>query len=140
MRLEEKQVTAYYDPETHILHVAYRNILSPEVSTQFYGWLLAGIMQFPNEISQARGSVYDFRAVTQFDNASLSSTQRDSKIINQQADFSKHPVALLIANPIQEEYVRLTIAITPGSNRKRVVYSPEEALAFIEIFHRNRSV
>lgn len=138
VRLEEKHVTAYYDPESRILHVAYRGILSPEVSAQFYHWLGMAIARFPEEVSRARGSVYDFREVTQFDNANLTSTQRESKTLNEQADFTNHPVAMLVANNIQEEFARLTLMITPGQKRKRIVYSPEEALVFIELFHRNR--
>lgn len=138
MRLEEKQITAYYDAESRILHVAYRGILSSAVSAQFYSWLGAAIAQFPEEVNRAWGSIYDFRDVTQFDNANLFSTQRQSKTLNQQTDFSNHPVAMLVANNIQEEYVRMTMTITPGQNRKRIVFSPEEGLAFIEIFHRNK--
>lgn len=137
-RLEEKQVTAYYDPEARILHVIYRGILSPEVSARFYHWLGAAIARFPEEVNRARGSIFDFREVTQFDNANLTSAQRESKTLNQQGDFADHPVAMLVGNNTQEEFVRLTLMITPGQKRKRIVFSPEEALVFIDLFHRNR--
>lgn len=138
-RLDDKQISAYYNPETGVLHVVYRGILSPDVSAQFYGWLSAAMAQHPEEVLRARGSIYDFREVTQFDNANLFTAFRQSKNLNQQADLANHPVALVVANNFQAEFVRLTMQITPGHDRKRVVATPEEGLAFIEDFHAKQA-
>lgn len=133
--LESEQVEARYDPETKLLFVAYRGVLTPAVSAQFYRWLGQLLEHSPEEASQARGSIYDFRQVTRIENSNLTSAQRQSQQMNKKADLSHHPVALIAANLYQRELLRLTMQISPQQDRKRIV-SSEEALEFIEHFHR----
>ena len=55
--LESDSVQAHYDTEKKLLRVTYKGILSPEVTNQFYGWLIPIMQQHPHLVTEARGSI-----------------------------------------------------------------------------------
>ena len=91
------------------------------------------------DLSKARGSIYDFRLVTDFTNRNATTTQRESGKLNRNVDMRNHPVALLVNTIFQEQFVKAFMQLTPGDQRKRIVRSEEDALAFIANFHRTLS-
>ena len=52
--------------------------------------------------------------------------------------MSHIPVALITGTPLQTEWVRVTMKIMPDQDRKRVVKTMDEAIAFIDEFHQKR--
>jgi hypothetical protein len=127
--------TAWYDDEQMILHVVYKGILTPDTTAQFYRWLGGVIQRRPQDVVRAKGSIYDFRAVTGFDSRNLTSAQRQSQQFNTKADVSSHPVALLVDTFMQEQILRVELKISPQQDRKRIVHSEDEAYRFIASFH-----
>lgn len=134
-RIDSKEFSGWYDDETSILHVVYKGVLTPDVTTQMYRWLGDLIQRRPADVVQAKGSIYDFRQVTGFDSRNLTSAQRQSQQFNNKIDMTNHPVALLVDTLMQEQILRVELKISPQQDRKRVVHSEAEALDFIASFH-----
>lgn len=132
--LDTSQVKGRFDPEDGILYVSYHGILTPDVTRVVYGWLVELIQQANGDISIARGSVYDFRDVTDFDAHNLTSVQRQSAQVQNQVDLQNHPVALVVESMKQEQFVKLFMKLTAQEDRKRIVHSVEGGLQFIKLF------
>ncbi|PJF22697.1 MAG: hypothetical protein CUN56_04725 [Phototrophicales bacterium] len=132
--LHTDTVDGYFDEGTRILRVTYQGVLTPDTTRDVYAWIGRLIASANGNIHLALGSIYDFRAVRQFDSHTLSTAQKNSTKINRDAELRYHPVALVVRNRYQYEYVRLTMKITPQEERKRIVYTIEEAEDFIKHF------
>jgi hypothetical protein len=130
-QVETEHFSAHYDTEQRILFVTYRGVLTPQVTGQFYQWLVKTIQNRPELVGEALGSIFDFRQVTEFDNRNLTSAQRQSQQVNAQVDLSHHRVAMIAASMLQEQILRLELKISPQQTRKRIFRSEEEAFAFI---------
>ena len=63
-QVETEQFSAHYDTEQRILFVTYRRVLTPQVTAQFYQWLVKTIQNRPELVGEALGSIFDFRQVT----------------------------------------------------------------------------
>jgi hypothetical protein len=138
--LETDKMSARYDLEQHILFVAYRGVMTPDVTAVMYRWLMAMIEEGTHDIHETRGAVYDFRDVTEFSASNIGTSQRQSQQANTKTDMSHIPVALVTKNLMQTEWVRLTMKITPGQDRKRIVKSMDEAMAYFEEFHARKAL
>ncbi|MCI0709918.1 MAG: hypothetical protein L0154_07120 [Chloroflexi bacterium] len=136
-RLETDFVSGYFAEDENILYVTYRHALTPSVTNSMYRWLGRIIKDAKNDISRSIGSIYDFSDVDNIDLADFMNAQVQSVSINVKIDLSKHPVALIVKSEHQEEYVRMLMGVTPQENRKRIVYSVDEAKSFIQEFHEN---
>ncbi len=135
-RLETEEVTAYYDEEQRLVFIKYTETLTPESTRAVYEW--ANRIMTPEEVGRSRGSIYDFRPVKKFNLGNLAIVQQKSTQLNRKDDFSNHAVALIVETFYQESMVRTAMQITPGQDRKRIVRSMEEALAFIDSFQNKR--
>jgi hypothetical protein len=135
-RLELEQVSGYYDDASEILFITYHGLVSGDISSKVYAWL-GRLIQQGNDPTAARGSVYDFRDVKDFVLGNLTTTHTRSQSLNTKVDITNHPVALIVGNMYQRVTIKTTMNITPQQKRKRIVESMEEALAFIEEWHRD---
>jgi hypothetical protein len=135
-RIDRPNLTAYFDLERRLTHVIYRGPMTADMTVDVYRWIieLASTPQAA-ENSEVRGSLYDFREVTDFQQYSLSTVQRESRQLSFNIDVSKIPVALLVNSLMQEQMVSVGMKITTGEHRKRIVHSEEAAFAFFEEFH-----
>lgn len=131
--LKNENVNAYFDSETGISHIAYTGVLTSSVTSQLYEWVKE-LMPIIGD-NATRAVVFDFRGVTKFAQDNLRTVQRKSKEINRAKDQSDHPVALIVGNMYQEQMVSVTNRLVPGEDRKRIVHSQEEALAYINEWH-----
>ena len=136
-RLEAPEVTGYYDEAQRIVFITYSETLTPDVSKLVYDWA-ARLAVDTEEVAKSRGSIYDFRPVKKFNLGNLAVVQQKSTQLNRKDDFSNHAVALIVDSFYQESMVRTTMHVTPGQDRKRIVHSMEEALAFVDSFHNKR--
>lgn len=126
-----------YDAEKRLLHVNYLNELTSEITAQVY----SGIMKLLGTVGAEaiRGGIFDFRQVKRFHYGNVSTVQRSSTSLNVNYDMSHIAVALIVDGIQQEHTVRVSMRVTPQEHRKRIVRSEEEALAFIEEFHKKRT-
>jgi hypothetical protein len=131
--LELPNVHAYVDVEQQIGYVIYRGKLTQEATAQVYKWMMDLFKKYGVQI--VRGGIFDFREVTEFERNNLSAVQRRSRELNTAADFSATPIALVVSTLIQEQMVRVGQQVTPQQDRKRIVRSVEEGLAFINSLH-----
>lgn len=134
--LKTDEIDARYDATEKLLIVVYQGVLSPEVTSQFYGWLINLMKENPALVAEARGSIYDFRQVTDFQSKNITTARRESSSVTQTADVRDHPVALVVESKLQERMVESTMRITQQTDRKRVVHTIEEAKAFIDDWHQ----
>jgi len=135
--LKTEQIEAEFDDIRGFLLVKYHGELSSDITKQFYGWLMGEMQANPEKVSEARGSIYDFRDVTDFGMDNLSATQQSSKQVSKQADVTNHPVALIVNDVYQEGMVKLSMQVTEQQERKRIVKSVDEAVAFIQSWYKN---
>ena len=129
-------IAAYYDEERLLLRVKYRGVMTPAVTAEFYGWLVSAIKAHPEKVGHARGSIYDFRDVTEVVNSNISSTARQSEQVNQQIDLHNHPVAIITRDAVQSALLTVTMRLSGQQDRKRIVRTEQEAIAFIDAFHQ----
>jgi hypothetical protein len=135
--LKTEQVHAEYDAETKILRVTYTGELNPDVTNQFYAWLLPMLQKQPHLVTEARGSIYDFRGVTDFKSSNMTTARKHSQTATQQnMELKKHPVALLVESQLQERMVSVMMVLTRQSDRKKLVYSLAEAEQYISDWHK----
>ncbi len=135
--LEIEQATAYFDEEQQLIFVTYRGDLDGEVTVQVYEWI-ERLLETVG-IDALNGEIFDFTAVTTFQDSNLQIARKVSRRMNLSMDTSQLPVALIVKDFYQEEILRGTMRIVPEQERKRIVNSEEEALAFIEEWYRQRS-
>ena len=135
VRYISEHIAAYYDEERQILRVKYVGVMTPAVTSEFYHWLGSVAKSNPDKVLTARGSIYDFRDVTEFANSNISSTARQSEQVNQQLDLQNHPVAIIAKDAIQTATLTVTMRVNGQQDRKRIVKSETDALAFINDFH-----
>ncbi len=135
--LKIDQAEAYFDLETHIAYIAYRGVLHADVTVQVYDWLDAVYDEVGLE--NVHGQVFDFSAVEMFDPGNLKVARRTSSRANMKQDTSHIPVGLIVSTPIHEETLRTDMRILPENTRKKIVWSMEAALEFIETWHKEKS-
>lgn len=134
--VDPEKARCVYDLETLIGRVTYFGRLTSETTVIVYTWIAKAFVGLGG--AQMRGGIFDFRQVTQFDTANLSTVQRTSGKLNNNFDFSFVPIALLVASPYQEQFLRVSMKITPQEQRKRIVKTEAEALTFINSFHQSQ--
>jgi hypothetical protein len=132
-RLDSDNLVCYFDVETGIGRVTYKGVVTPEVTQTMYGWGMRVAREV--DVKTVRGTIYDFREVKRFELGTLSTVHKESQRANQSVDWSQMATALLVSTPQQEQMVRVAMSVTPGQQRKKIVYSVEEALQFIDSFH-----
>ena len=136
--LDNENVHAIYDNETKLLLVTYKGILSPQVTNEFYTWVFGIMKENPTLIMEARGSIFDFRDVKDFVNSNLSTVRKQSQTVNQNVEARNHPVALLVKTTLQERMVAVTLKLTPQNDRKKIVFSMDEAKEYITAWHKKQ--
>ncbi|MDX1992479.1 MAG: hypothetical protein SF029_08820 [bacterium] len=135
--LETDQASAVYEEASQIAYIAYHGKLGGEVTRQVYDWL--DDLYEAVGVEAIYGQIFDFRAVTEFLDENLQTARRVSKLANIKADTSNIPVALLISTFYHQEILRSTMRIGPEHERKRIVWSHDEAMAFLKLWHTTRT-
>ena len=134
--IETEQFRAEYDSNNQLLVVAYNGVLTPAVTKEFYAWLIQAMTEYPKQVQQARGSIYNFCDVTKFDNSNLTTASNQSKQLNQINDLKDHPVALIVKDKLQQQILKVAMKLTPHDKRVRVVWSMNEAIEHVNAFHK----
>ncbi len=135
-QLEVENASASYDEATQIATITYRGVLDSTVTIQVYDWLDA--LYKDVGIEKIYGEIFDFRAVKSFDEGNLTTARRTSNRMNMSLDTSQFPVALVVADPEQEEILRGPMRIPEGHQRKRIVRTVEEGLQFIHAWNKEK--
>ncbi|GAB4516922.1 MAG: hypothetical protein OHK0046_22990 [Anaerolineae bacterium] len=133
--LEIEQASAVYNPETRIAYIAYRGLLSSEVTVEVYAWLeylyrTVGAEGF-------YGQIFDFTGVEEFAPSNITTARRVSNRINMIIDTSHIPVGLIVGNFYHEQMLLSAMRVSPENVRKKIVWSEAEALSFFEQKHRD---
>jgi len=133
-KLDQEQVSAYFDDENNIAHITYSGILGADDSAAAYKWL--GELIDHIQIENIYGEVFDFRDVKQFQPDNLIDARKHSRKLNLRVQIHGTPVAMIVRDSVQEEILRGPMRIVPENRRKRIVHSLEEAYAFFEEWHK----
>lgn len=134
--LKIDQAEANYDETTRIARIAYKGRLHGDVTIAVYDWLDTLYGEFGTE--GFNGQIFDFRQVEEFERDNLVTARRTSSKMNMRFDTSQIPAALIVGNHYQEEMLRTGMRIPTENIRKKIVWSDEEALAFIATFQSER--
>src|SRR3989304_1765821 len=100
-QLNTERVKGRFDDKDGILRVTYFGVVSPDVTMAVYSWLGQLVAEAGGDVSKARGSIFDFRLVTDFTNRNTTTAQRESGKLNRNIDIRNHPVALLVSTIFQ---------------------------------------
>lgn len=133
--LNTESASVYYDVDKHHLFVTYYGAVTPVVTADVYATIAAVMEQY---IESVRAGIFDFRHVSGFENANLTTVRRTSSNLNANYDMNHIAVPLIVGTAIQERMVMVSMKITPQEERKKIVHSDAEALKFIEAFHAKR--
>ncbi len=136
-RMETPQLIAYFDDETGIVHVTYRGVLSPDITAQVYKWMMESVQHL--DVKDIIGGIYDFREVRDFNKGNLATAHRESRNFNVKVDVSSIPAALIVETLFQEQMVKVSMQLTPGQDRKRIVKSMDDAVEFIKQFRKRQT-
>lgn len=134
--LKTEQAHAYFDEEARIVYVEYQGQLSGDVTVAVYEWLDALFHEI--DLQTIHGEIFDFRQVTEFDQSNLKAARKTSSRMNMKVDTSGIPVALLVSDFYHQEILQSAMRISPEHVRKKIVWSEEEALAFINEWKNSR--
>ncbi|RMG83052.1 MAG: hypothetical protein D6712_13670 [Chloroflexi bacterium] len=140
--IKSEDLDAHFDSDNMLLFITYRGVLSDKQTLRVYEWfheLLTATMKEGLYPSDLRGAVFDFREVTDFRQYNLLTVMRESQKMNKTANFSHVPVAMVVNSLLQEELVRVALKVSPQDYRKRIVRTPQEALNFIDNWHREHA-
>ena len=124
-----------FDEATGIAYGTYKGELTPDLPAQAYAWFIR-IVQAGVPLESVKGVIFDFRAVTTFHPTNASTTQTKSRQIKKQMDISHIPVGLVVGTRYQESMVRVSQGANRVQDRTRIVWSMEEAVKFIQDFHK----
>lgn len=134
--LNTDSASVFYNTDKHNLTVTYYGAVSPVVTTDVYRTIGAVIEKYG--LKNVRGGIFDFRHVSHFENANLTSVRRTSSNLNVSYDMSHIAVALVVGTIMQERMVMVSLKITPQEERKKIVHNTSEALNFIKEFQAKR--
>lgn len=132
LELKIDQAEAHYDQTTRIARIAYKGRLHGDVTVAVYGWLDTLYNAFGTE--GFAGQIFDFRQVEEFERDNLVTARRTSSKMNMLFDTSQIPAALIVKDFYQEEMLRTGMRIAAENIRKKIVWSDEEAMQFIQKF------
>ncbi len=122
-----------FDPETGIMRAAYSHYVTANSVAALYQAGMQIVTEFG--IESIRGLILDFRQVARFHRENLFTVQSESYRLNSAVPMDDLPVSVIVATPLQQQIVRTSLNTTPGRDRKRMVETLEEALAFIADWH-----
>lgn len=129
--LNEADVQAHC--ENGVLFVAFAGTLTGRTNARTADWVDQLRQVVPAE--SLRGVVFDFRSVIRFrrDNLYTALNAEDEA-----SPVSVHaiPTALLVTNYYQRQMIDVMLMMSAEPERKQVVESMDEALAFIEGWHK----
>jgi len=123
---------AHYDPESRIVYVTYRGLLTSEDSTKVYHWLHELMVQLGSE--NLHGEIWDFRDVQEFLPDNLMDARKKSRGLNLRINVG-FPVAMIVKDFYQEEILRGPMQNVPENTRKAIVRSMDEAHQFLTEWH-----
>ena len=130
--LETNFASAHYDDATRIIHIAYRGYLTSEASSEVYAWLKTVVDEAG--VENIYGEIFDFRGVLEFMPDNLMDARKKARGLNLRLE-QLFPVAMVVKDFYQEEILRGPMQNVPENTRKRIVRTPEEALAFLDEWH-----
>jgi hypothetical protein len=130
---EIERAAIHFDPETRIVEIVYRGALDGETNARVYQWLEE--LYHEVGIDKIWGQIFDFRNVTEFLQDNLKTARRNSARLNMRTDVSQFPAALIVNDFYHEEILRGSMRVSTENIRKRIVWSRDEALEFIEEWH-----
>ena len=136
--IENENGSIRWDAEKQIIFGSYGQVITEQSTANgYHAW--GKIIQAVG-VENVRGAVLDFRPVERWEKGNVSVAQGQSYRINTKLDLSRMPMAMIVRTAFQEQMVRFSMKATPGEERKRIVHSMEEALAFIASFHVDKDV
>ncbi|MEM9776047.1 MAG: hypothetical protein AAF902_15830 [Chloroflexota bacterium] len=137
LSLKLENATAFVDFDTRLFYIQYGKIIEAEVTAQVYEWMKAGATSWFNE-EDFRGGVFDFRSVEKFAFGNTVVAQQASQEVNEVADYSILPLALIVNNVQQATRVRMSMRQN-DTRRKGLVFSEEKALEFINSWNKEHN-
>lgn len=132
-QFEVERASVKYDPDTRIVHVAYRGELDGDTNAAVYDWLETLYQEVG--IETLWGQIFDFRKVTEFQQDNLKTARRTSTRLNMRTDVSSCPAALIVSDFYHEEILRGSMRVSAENIRKKIVWTEEDALQFLEEWH-----
>ncbi len=129
--LTHENASGTYDPETRIAYITYTGMLTAEASVAVYNWL-GDVTQ---EEGLLYGEVFDFRNVLEFAPDNLMEARKKSRRRNLRSNIHHLPVAMIVKDFYQEEILRGPMQNVPENQRKTIVQTLDDALAFIHQWH-----
>ncbi|MCI0712881.1 MAG: hypothetical protein L0154_22180 [Chloroflexi bacterium] len=135
--MEHDGLDAYYDDSLKLARVTYPSELNARTTIRMYRWFEE--MTAVVGLSNVKGGLFNFCAVTHFHPNNLRAAQRESKKINEKMDLKYFANAFIVQDLRQEQMVRISMKLTQNSDRLRIVHSEHDGIQFIENWHKKHA-
>lgn len=136
--LDKPCVHATYDSDQRLIFIQYSGILDGAATRMYYRWLTQEVAPV---IKQVRGTIFDFRQVASIEVSNTRTVTQSSHAVHRQLDLRHVAVALIAKDHYQEQLLRITAAMTPHPQVKRIVRDMDAALAYVDewenLLHRS---
>src|SRR5689334_13798290 len=134
-RIDTQTLTTDFDPVQRVVYIRFSGSLTPDIVTRLYDWINALTEALGAE--HIRGVVNDMRGMRFLQSYSLGMLAKASRKANAKHDFSHLPTAYIVSSLFQDQIARMAIRVAP--NRRAIVHSDEEALRFIDDWHKQHT-
>ncbi|QPC82848.1 hypothetical protein G4Y79_00290 [Phototrophicus methaneseepsis] len=95
---------------------------------------------FKEAEGKIRGIIGDFSGVTRFEDGALRAVYSQSLSVEVLAGPIIPPLAMIIANEVHAAFVRMASRANRTSDHTKIVYSLQEAYAFIAQYNREKDI
>lgn len=128
---------ARYADDIRVLYGIYGAIVGGESTTLLY--MALGKLLRQLDETKLQGIIFDYRRVESFAKDTLAAHQRESYSLCRKFNLEPIPIALVVDSRLQEQMVRMIVAVTPRQENKEIVFSSAEAHAYFEALNQDKS-
>lgn len=135
--IKNRHFIVRYDESKEVLYGIYGSEANGEITTLMF----VAELRIADDIGtdNIKGTIYDLRRVEAFSRDNLAAMQRESFRLDSKLNMSNIPAAFVVQSETQEQMAEMLIKMTPGKERKAVVFSTAEAHAYFAEWHARRN-
>lgn len=130
--LSTDTASLWVNSEAQFTYILYYGIVTAQTTIDVYSRMFGNMDSI--SIESVKAGIFDFRHVSGFDNSNTRTVQQKSGTINRSYDMSRVAVPLIVGNFHQQQMVHVAMKVSPQEERKKIVFSEDEAYTFINEF------
>lgn len=139
--LDSPQANCFYDENAGIAYIQYGKMISPDVTSTVYAWMMVSLQKGLEHHLVMRGAIFDFSHVESFYPGNIVAAKTESR--NLRSEYEDNLKALPVALIATNDHQRMMVGLSMKQSKRdtgtenpmmKVVKTKDEALAFIASF------